>query len=145
MVIHFCPSYYVLPTPGPGWVRPCYIQKDDLNDMKNIQNLSRLRPVWRNSGWLFYIFRNNPGYFIKLTRKVDPWGMGFWRNQWWGSRKLFRYLKNVWKHVYWTGLPKSSSYLPAPDPATPTVAAPAPMNLAAVSISRLATETESGL
>ena len=37
------------------------------------------------------------------------------------------------------------SYLPAPDPATPTVAAPAPMNLAAVSISRLATETESGL
>ena len=40
---------------------------------------------------------------------------------------------------------KSSSYLPAPDPATPTVAAPAPMNLAAVSISRLATETESGL
>lgn len=27
--------------------------------------------------------------------------------------------------------------IPAPDPATPTVAAPAPMNLAAVSMSRL--------
>ena len=36
-------------------------------------------------------------------------------------------------------------YLPAPEPATPTVAAPAPMNLAAVSISRFWTETESGL
>ena len=34
---------------------------------------------------------------------------------------------------------------PAPEPATPTVAAPAPMNLAAVSISRLATETDIGL
>ena len=30
--------------------------------------------------------------------------------------------------------------IPAPDPATPTVAAPAPMNLAAESISRLAAE-----
>ena len=37
------------------------------------------------------------------------------------------------------------NYLPAPDPATPTVAAPAPMNLAAVSISLFWTETESGL
>ena len=36
-------------------------------------------------------------------------------------------------------------HLPAPDPATPTVAAPAPMNLAAVSISLFWTETESGL
>ena len=35
--------------------------------------------------------------------------------------------------------------IPAPDPATPTVAAPAPMNLAAVSMSRLATETDKGL
>ena len=35
--------------------------------------------------------------------------------------------------------------IPAPDPATPTVAAPAPMNLAAVSISRLQTETDKGL
>merc|ERR1719277_1762181 len=34
--------------------------------------------------------------------------------------------------------------IPAPEPATPTVAAPAPMNLAAVSMSRLATETERG-
>ena len=30
--------------------------------------------------------------------------------------------------------------IPAPDPATPTVAAPAPINLAAESISRLAAE-----
>ena len=35
--------------------------------------------------------------------------------------------------------------IPAPDPATPTVAAPAPMNLAAVSISRAWAETASGL
>lgn len=33
-------------------------------------------------------------------------------------------------------LPKTVP-IPAPDPATPTVAAPAPMNLAAVSMSRL--------
>lgn len=33
-------------------------------------------------------------------------------------------------------LPKTVP-IPAPDPATPTVAAPAPMNFAAVSISRL--------
>ena len=35
--------------------------------------------------------------------------------------------------------------IPAPDPATPTVAAPAPMNLAAVSMSRFWTETDRGL
>jgi len=35
--------------------------------------------------------------------------------------------------------------IPAPDPATPTVAAPAPMNLAAVSISRAWAETANGL
>ena len=40
---------------------------------------------------------------------------------------------------------KVKKYVPAPEPATPTVAAPAPMNLAAVSISRLATETDIGL
>jgi len=33
--------------------------------------------------------------------------------------------------------------IPAPDPATPTVAAPAPMNLAAESISVLEAEVES--
>lgn len=43
------------------------------------------------------------------------------------------------------GYENKNIYLPAPDPATPTVAAPAPMNLAAVSISLFWTETESGL
>ena len=38
--------------------------------------------------------------------------------------------------------PKSDP-IPAPDPATPTVAAPAPMNLAAESMSDLGAEVES--
>jgi len=36
-------------------------------------------------------------------------------------------------------MPLNTEPIPAPDPATPTVAAPAPMYLAAMSISRLAT------
>lgn len=44
--------------------------------------------------WHFFEICDWNYYLTKLTRRVDPWGMGFWRNQWWGSRKLFRYLRN---------------------------------------------------
>ena len=73
-------------------------------------------------------------------RRAEPSRMGFGRNRWWGSRTQFRYLKHLLVLFY-----RLKTGSPAPEPATPTVAAPAPMNLAAVSISRAWAETAKGL
>ena len=82
------------------------------------------------------------GIWEKLT--LEGWVTGITDDQW------AEHCSDTWKIIisFWLFFRVISikiNYLPAPDPATPTVAAPAPMNLAAVSISLFWTETESGL
>ena len=111
------------------------LQKKFEHCFRNLKFLKKLSTLLLMSKWTFRICNFFRPILVEYKNKLFLLFYTYEKS--WALRDGFRAYPMIRD-------PKTVP-IPAPDPATPTVAAPAPMNLAAVSISRLQTDMESGL